>query len=80
MDKLDFSQRLYILGKESFLTKSIAYYSNESKVFPDLKEALEADGWEELKNSRLGVFLKFHKMKFGLASRLMHYILYFQLE
>ena len=80
MDKLNFSQRLYILGKESFLTKSIAYYSNESKVFPDLKEALEADGWEELKNSRLGVFLKFHKMKFGWASRLMHYILYFQLE
>ncbi|CAN6971865.1 unnamed protein product [Brassica rapa subsp. trilocularis] len=70
MDKLDLSQRLYILGKESFLSKSIAYYSDESKVFPDLKEALEADGWEELKNSRLGVFLKFHKMKFGWASRL----------
>ncbi|KAG5383435.1 hypothetical protein IGI04_034905 [Brassica rapa subsp. trilocularis] len=66
MDKLDLSQRLYILGKESFLSKSIAYYSDESKVFPDLKEALEADGWEELKNSRLGVFLKFHKMKFGV--------------
>ncbi|CAN7028102.1 unnamed protein product [Brassica oleracea var. botrytis] len=70
MDKLDFPQRLYILGKESFPTKSIAYYSEESKLFPDLKEALEADGWEELKNSRLVVFLKFHKMKFGCASRL----------
>ena len=80
MDKLDFPQRLYILGKESFPTKSIAYYSKESKLFPDLKEALEADGWEELKNSRLVVFLKFHKTKFGCASRLVHYILCFQLE
>ncbi|KAG5393247.1 hypothetical protein IGI04_023210 [Brassica rapa subsp. trilocularis] len=45
-----------------------------------LKEALEADEWEELKNLRVGVFLKFHKMKFGWASRLVHYILYFQLD
>ena len=80
MDKLDFQQRLYTVGQEPFSTKSIAYYSDDSKLFHVLKEALEADEWEELKNSRLGVFLKFQEMKFGWASRLMHYILCFQLE
>lgn len=80
MDKLDFPQRLYSVGQEPFPNKSIAYYSNDSKLFPALKEALEADEWEELKNSRVGVFLKFHEMKFGWASRLVHYILCFQLD
>ncbi|CAN6983753.1 unnamed protein product [Brassica oleracea var. botrytis] len=80
MDKLDFPQRLYSVGQEPFPNKSIAYYSDDSKLFPALKEALEADEWEELKNSRVGVFLKFHEMKFGWASRLVHYILYFQLN
>ncbi|CAN6822369.1 unnamed protein product [Brassica oleracea] len=70
MDKLDFPQRLYSVGQEPFPNKSIAYYSDDSKLFPALKEALEADEWEELKNSRVGVFLKFHEMKFGWASRL----------
>ncbi|CAN6865449.1 unnamed protein product [Brassica oleracea] len=80
MDKLDFPQRLYSVGQEPFPNKSIAYYSDDSKLFPALKEALEADEWEELKNSRVGVFLKFHEMKFGWASRLVHYILCFQLD
>ncbi|CAN6862980.1 unnamed protein product, partial [Brassica oleracea] len=80
MDKLDFPQMLYTVGQEPFLSKSIAYYSDDSKHFPALKEALKADEWEELKNSRLGVFIKFHEMKFGWASRVVHYILCFQLE
>ncbi|CAN7076975.1 unnamed protein product [Brassica oleracea var. botrytis] len=80
MDKLDFPQRLYSVGQEPFPNKSIAYYSDDIKLFPALKEALEADEWEELKNSRVGVFLKFHEMKFGWASRLVHYILCFQLN
>ncbi|XP_022565096.2 uncharacterized protein LOC111209461 [Brassica napus] len=80
MDTLDFPQRLYSVGKKPFPNKSIAYYSDDNKLFPALKEALEADEWEELKNSRVGVFLKFHEMKFGWASRLVHYILCFQLD
>ena len=80
MNKLDFPQRLYSVGHEPFPNKSIAYYSDDSKLFPALKEALEADEWEELKNSKVGVFLKFHEMKFGWASRLVHYILCFQLD
>ncbi|XP_033134260.1 uncharacterized protein LOC117127724 [Brassica rapa] len=59
MDKLDFPQRLYSVGQEPFPNKSIAYYSNDSKLFPALKEALEADEWEELKNSRLDCKKKF---------------------
>ncbi|KAF3591247.1 hypothetical protein DY000_02023300 [Brassica cretica] len=43
MDKLDFPQRLYSVGQEPFTNKSIAYYSDDSKLFPSLKEALEAD-------------------------------------
>ncbi|CAF2055812.1 unnamed protein product [Brassica napus] len=80
MDKLDLPQRLYSVGQEPFPNKSIAYYSDDSKLFHALKEALEADEWEELKNSRVGVFLKFHEMKFGWASRLVYYILCFQLD
>ncbi|KAH0860108.1 hypothetical protein HID58_088369 [Brassica napus] len=57
IDKLDFPQMLYIVGQEPFLSKSIAYYSDDSKHFPALKEALKADEWEELKNSRLGFYL-----------------------
>ncbi|KAF2556102.1 hypothetical protein F2Q68_00016282 [Brassica cretica] len=43
MDKLDFPQRLYTVGQEPFSSKIIAYYSDDIKLFPTLKEALEAD-------------------------------------
>nr|VDC90367.1 unnamed protein product [Brassica rapa] len=38
------------------------------------------DEWEELKNSSLGVFIKFWELKFGWTSRLVYYILCFQLD
>ncbi|KAF3588436.1 hypothetical protein F2Q69_00030121 [Brassica cretica] len=43
MDKLDFPQRLYTVGQEPFSSKIIVYYSDDIKLFPTLKEALEAD-------------------------------------
>ncbi|KAF8110542.1 hypothetical protein N665_0082s0012 [Sinapis alba] len=33
-----------------------------------------------MRNSRLGVFIKFHKLEFGWASRLVHYMLTYQLD
>ncbi|KAF8116429.1 LOW QUALITY PROTEIN: hypothetical protein N665_0018s0039, partial [Sinapis alba] len=60
--------------------KSIGYFSNDTKLFSALGEALNRDEWEELRNSRLGVFIKFHKLEFGWASRLVHYMLTYQLD
>ena len=36
--------------------------------------------YEELEESKLGVFIKFKEMNFGWASRLVHYMLSFQLN
>ncbi|KAF8082647.1 hypothetical protein N665_0816s0005 [Sinapis alba] len=43
-------------------------------------DALHDDEYEELKESRLGVFLKFKELDFGWTSRLVHYMLCFQLN
>lgn len=80
MDNLDFPPRMYTVGQEPVPGKSITYYSDNSKLFSALKKALNEDEWEELKNSTVGVFLKFHELDFGWASRLVHYILSYQLD
>nr|VDC92682.1 unnamed protein product [Brassica oleracea] len=45
-----------------------------------LKKALHDDEYEELKESKLGVFIKFQELGFDWASRLVHYMLGFQLD
>ncbi|CDY49499.1 BnaCnng17480D [Brassica napus] len=47
---------------------------------PALPRALNADEYEELKESNLGVFIKFKELNFGWASRLLHYMLGFHLN
>ncbi|RID79706.1 hypothetical protein BRARA_A02420 [Brassica rapa] len=42
--------------------------------------ALHADEYKELKESKLGMFIKFKELDFGWASRLVHYMLGFQLD
>ena len=42
--------------------------------------ALNDDEYEELKESKLGVLIKFKEVNFGWASRLVHYKLGFQLN
>ncbi|KAF8088969.1 hypothetical protein N665_0523s0015 [Sinapis alba] len=69
MDSLELPKKICTLGEEPFLIKSIAYHTDDSKLFS-----------VELKESRLGVFLKFKEMDFGWASRLVHYMLCFQLN
>ncbi|CAN6864919.1 unnamed protein product, partial [Brassica oleracea] len=49
-------------------------------LFTALRRALNADEYEELKESKLGVFIKFNELNFGCASRLVHYMLSFQLN
>ncbi|KAF8100805.1 hypothetical protein N665_0216s0005 [Sinapis alba] len=66
--------------KEHFPSKSIAYHTDDSKLFSDVRDALHDDEYEELKESRLGVFRNFKEMDFGWASRLVHYMLCFQLN
>ncbi|CAN6860846.1 unnamed protein product [Brassica oleracea] len=49
-------------------------------LFTALRRALNADKYEELKESKLGVFIKFKELNFGWALRLVHYMLSFQLN
>ncbi|KAF8115402.1 hypothetical protein N665_0027s0018 [Sinapis alba] len=80
MVSLELPKRIFTLGEESFPIKSIAYHTDDSKLFSAVRDALHDDEYEELKESRLRVFLKFKEIDFGWASRLVHYILCFQLN
>ncbi|KAF8075404.1 hypothetical protein N665_1096s0004 [Sinapis alba] len=64
----------------SFLLKA-KLYEVSPPVYPKRdRDALHADEYEELKESRLGVFQKFKELDFGWASKLVHYMLCFQLN
>ena len=80
MDLPELPKRMFTLREEPIPSKSIAYHTNDPKLLPAVNAALHDDEWEELKNSRLGVFIKFWEMKFGWASMLVHYMLCFQLD
>ncbi|KAF8114177.1 hypothetical protein N665_0040s0032 [Sinapis alba] len=54
MDKYEFPPRQFTLGQELVYIRSIGYFSNDTKLFSALGEALNRDEWEELRNSRLG--------------------------
>ncbi|KAF8113904.1 hypothetical protein N665_0044s0018 [Sinapis alba] len=71
MDSLELPKRIFTLGEELFLIKSISYHTNDSKLFSAIRDTLHDDEYKELKESRLGVFLKFKEMNFGWASRLL---------
>ncbi|CAF1778357.1 unnamed protein product [Brassica napus] len=47
---------------------------------PNFQKALHDDEYEELKESKLGVFIKFQELGFDWASRLVHYMFGFQLD
>ncbi|KAF8108243.1 hypothetical protein N665_0113s0032 [Sinapis alba] len=80
MDSLEPPKRIFTLEEEPFPIKNISYYTDDSKLFSTVRDALHDDEYEELKESRSGVFLKFKEMDFGWASRLVHYLLCFQLN
>ncbi|CAN6984469.1 unnamed protein product [Brassica oleracea var. botrytis] len=80
MDLPALPQRIYTLGEEPPAHKSISYHIDDTNLFNALRRALNDDEYEELKESKLGVFIKFKEMNFGWASRLVHYMLSFQLN
>nr|VDD23248.1 unnamed protein product [Brassica oleracea] len=80
MDLPSLPQRIYTLGEEPPAHKSISYHTDDTNLFNALRRALNDDEYEELKESKLGVFIKFKEMNFGWASRLVHYMLGFQLN
>nr|VDD51328.1 unnamed protein product [Brassica oleracea] len=80
MDLPALPQRMYTLGEEPPALKSISYHTDDLKLFTALRRALNADEYEELKELKLVVFIKLKELNFGWASRLVHYMLSFQLN
>ncbi|KAL0854646.1 hypothetical protein Bca101_059798 [Brassica carinata] len=80
MDIPELSRRIHTLGEEPPAAKSISWHTGCSKLHTGLKNALDDDEYNELKESKLGVFIKFQELGFGWTSRLVHYILAFQLN
>ncbi|KAF2590189.1 hypothetical protein F2Q70_00039694 [Brassica cretica] len=79
MDIPELPRRIHILGKEPPAMHSISYHTCWTS-HTALKKALHDDEYEELKESKLGVFIKFQELGFDWASRLVHYMLGFQLD
>ncbi|KAL0796430.1 hypothetical protein Bca101_067807 [Brassica carinata] len=80
MDIPELPRRIHTLGEEPPALKSISYHTDCTKLHTALKNALHDDEYEELKDSKLGVFIKFKELGFGWASRLVHYMLSLQLN
>ncbi|KAF3560447.1 hypothetical protein F2Q69_00013914 [Brassica cretica] len=80
MDLPELPLRIHTLGEEPPAGKGISYHTDDSKLFDALRQALHADEYEELKESKLRVFIKFKELNFGWASRLVHYMLGLQLD
>ncbi|KAG5399641.1 hypothetical protein IGI04_014248, partial [Brassica rapa subsp. trilocularis] len=75
-----FPPRMFTLGEEPDAIRSISYHSDDTKLFKALCDCLTADEYEDLKASKLGVFIKFKELDFGWTSRLVHFMLSFQLD
>ncbi|KAF8107473.1 hypothetical protein N665_0121s0026 [Sinapis alba] len=80
MNSLELPKRIFTLEEELFPIKSITYHTNDYTLFFAVRDALHDDEKEELNESRLRVFLKFKELDFGWTSRLVHYMLCFQLN
>ncbi|KAF2547392.1 hypothetical protein F2Q70_00023024 [Brassica cretica] len=79
MEMPELPRRIYTLGEEPPAVHSISYHTCWT-LHAALKKALHDDEYEELKESKLGVFIKFQELEFDWASRLVHYMLGFQLD
>ena len=79
MDIPDLPCKIHTLGEEPPAVHSISYHTCWT-LHAALKKALHDDEYEELKESKLGVFIKFQELGFDWASRLVHYMLGFQLD
>ncbi|XP_056850744.1 uncharacterized protein LOC130500065 [Raphanus sativus] len=80
MDIPKLPRRKYTLGKEPNPIKSISYHTDCTTLHHALEDALDHREYEALKESKLGVFIKFQELRFGWASRLVQFMLGFQLD
>ncbi|KAF8049884.1 hypothetical protein N665_2101s0001 [Sinapis alba] len=80
MDLPELPKRLFTLGEEPKPVKSISHHTDDTKLFTAIRSALHPDEYQELRDSKLGVFLKFKKLDFAWASRLVHFMLCFKLD
>ena len=80
MNLPELPRRIYTLGEEPHSLKSISYHTYDLNLLTTFRQALHADEYEELKDSKLGVFIKFKELNVCWASRLVHYMLSFQLN
>lgn len=80
MDLLELPPRLFTIGEEPPAQRSISYHSDDKNLFKALSNSLTSEEYEELKASKLGVFIKFKELGFGWTSRLVHFLLSFQLD
>ncbi|XP_048634972.1 uncharacterized protein LOC125608596 [Brassica napus] len=64
MDLPELPPRMFTLGEEPDAIRSISYHSDDTKLFKALYDCLTADEYEELKASKLGVFIKFKELEF----------------
>ncbi|CAG7906154.1 unnamed protein product [Brassica rapa] len=81
MDLPELPLRMFTLGEEPDAIRSISYHSDDTKLFKALCDCLTADEYEDMKKaSKLGVFIKFKELEFGWTSRLVHFLLCFQLD
>ncbi|XP_022564950.1 uncharacterized protein LOC106373340 [Brassica napus] len=80
MDLPELPPRMFTLGEEPDAIRSISYHSDDTKLFKALCDCLTADEYDDLKASKLRVFIKFKELDFGWTSRLVHFLLCFQLD
>ncbi|KAF8094775.1 hypothetical protein N665_0353s0006 [Sinapis alba] len=80
MDLPELPKRLFTLGEETKPVKSILYHTDDMKLYSAIRAALHPDEFQELRDSKLGVFLKFKELNFACASRLVHFMLRFKLH
>ncbi|CAN7047196.1 unnamed protein product [Brassica oleracea var. botrytis] len=71
MDLPELPPRMFTLGEEPDAIRSISYHSDDTKLFKALCDCLTADEYEDLKASKLGVFIKFKELDFGWTSRML---------
>ncbi|CAN7086684.1 unnamed protein product [Brassica oleracea var. botrytis] len=74
MDLPELPPSMFTLGEEPDAIRSISYHSDDMKLFKALCDCLTADEYEDLKASKLGVFIKFKELDFGWTSRLFEHL------
>ncbi|CDY23130.1 BnaC09g18840D [Brassica napus] len=74
MDLPELPPRMFTLGEDPAAIRSISYHSDDTKLFKALCDCLTADEYDDLKASKLGVFIKFKELKFGWTSRLFEHL------